>query len=297
MKITIIGGGAVGLLTSGYLTELGHEVDLITKTEEQASLIHKHGVTIKRKGIERSYKVRVTSFQNNLSPNADLYIITLKQWHLHDFFLQWNGTKQPILMLQNGMGHMETAMEYLTESSLYAGSVTHGALKIDEVTVEHTGIGDIVIGPWLNNCPPLVDLIDEVHTHFPIHYTNDIQYILKRKLLINLVVNPLTCIYQVKNGELLNNPYFYKNVRGLFEEGIQVLGLDDLEWEVVKKVISQTSENKSSMFRDMEKGLPTEVEAITGYVLKVAEHKGISLPLTSFVHKSILGLERGKCHE
>ncbi|WP_218197354.1 ketopantoate reductase C-terminal domain-containing protein, partial [Pseudomonas sp. 2995-1] len=56
-------------------------------------------------------------------------------------------------------------------------------------------------------------------------------------------------------------------------------------------LIQRTSKNESSMYRDVEMGRATEIESITGYVLKLGQQKRISMPITNFIHQSILGFE------
>ncbi|MBU9712410.1 2-dehydropantoate 2-reductase [Evansella tamaricis] len=291
MRVSIIGAGAIGLLTASHLSFQGYDVQLITRTKEQAEKINEYGITLKTEGQSRTVPIFASNHVENRSFN-DLWIITLKQWKLKEFFRDWeNKTPLPqMLFLQNGMGHLEAAESFFPSAPLFAGIVTHGAMKLDERTVRHTGIGEIIIGTWKgSNSIPLM----ETHTKpFPILWSHDILKSMKQKLLVNLVVNPLTALYGVNNGELLTRPALNKNVYALFKEGIMALELPEGEWGTVLRVIQQTAENESSMLRDIKQERSTEIESITGYVLKLGEQKGLHLPITSFVHQSILGLER-----
>jgi 2-dehydropantoate 2-reductase len=46
------------------------------------------------------------------------------------------------------------------------------------------------------------------------------------------------------------------------------------------RVVRSTAENRSSMLQDVERGHPTEIEAISGTILLLGQRHGISLPAT-----------------
>ncbi|WP_167553118.1 ketopantoate reductase family protein [Evansella clarkii] len=290
MRIAIIGGGAVGLLTGGYLSLSGHHIHIITRTEEQADILNSKGLNLETGNGVETVCVNAEHHASAEYMDCDLWIVTLKQTVLDSFLAKWRDVEglPPVLFLQNGMGHMEKAEKTL-RSSLYAGAVTHGALKTGLNSVEHTGKGDIHIGLW-RGCK--LDLAAQltIPDSFPVYETGDIQLMLKRKLLVNLSVNPLTALYRVKNGELLENPEWAKNVKAVFSEGVSVLGLDEKEWDRVEAVITRTGENESSMLGDVKSGRKTETEAITGYIMQLAAERGLEMPVTSFLHRSITGI-------
>lgn len=295
MKVAVIGAGAIGLLISFYLCEAGHEVTVVTRTVKQREALQKKGINLYRDKLVKNKFVNVCTFSDISYKNNDLWIVALKQYDLTQFFERWQDASQlpPILFLQNGLGHLEKAEKSLN-TKLLAGSITHGAMKKSDTEVVHTGMGEIVFGDWKDASLSgmIVDKLQNISS-FPMVISDNISYILKRKLLVNLVVNPLTALYQVRNGELLENKYFAENAKDVFSEGIRALQLGEEEWSYVVQVIKNTAENESSMLRDMKLGRKTEIDAITGHVLQVGKERGLSLPFVQFLHRSINGLERG----
>lgn len=293
MRIGVIGGGAIGLLTAFYLRELGHEVTVVTRTVRQKEALHKKGITLFVDGEQKNIFVNTCTYTELGYDANDLWVVTLKQYDLMEFFEEWQSVPNlpPVLFLQNGMGHLERGERYL-RTTILAGSVTHGAMKTSDTEVVHTGFGEIVVGNWKSYSDETVLKHLKTSSSFPIIISNDITYILKRKLLVNLVINPLTALYGVRNGELLTNIYFQENAKKVFLEGIRALNMDESEWDYVVQVMELTSENESSMLRDIKHGRRTEIDAITGYVLHKGKEKGLSLPYVSFLHRSIIGLER-----
>ncbi|MDQ0253829.1 2-dehydropantoate 2-reductase [Evansella vedderi] len=298
MNVVIIGGGAIGLLAAFYLRKQGHVVTVVTRTSEQREKLLQEGLCLEKQGQSFNLDINASTFQKDDYINGDVWIIALKQTQLDDFFKKWEkySNLPPMLFLQNGMGHLEQASSLFT-SPIYGGVVTHGAMKLNDRTIKHTGLGKIFLGSWkgiTNFDLELATLVSHSTKEFPIIKTDSVEYMLKRKLLINLIVNPLTALYGVKNGCLLSNDEWIDNMRGLFKEGIEVLGLCESEWETVLDVVENTSENESSMLRDLKQGNKTEIHAITGYIIKESFEKNISVPITNFVHRSIVGLEGGR---
>ena len=87
---------------------------------------------------------------------------------------------------------------------------------------------------------------------------------LLKKLVVNAVINPLTSILQIKNGELIENPHYFQIVKSLFTEIQECLHLQKPEhyFNNIIMVCEQTAKNKSSMLWDLEEKRPTEIEAI-----------------------------------
>ncbi|MFP3340851.1 2-dehydropantoate 2-reductase N-terminal domain-containing protein, partial [Micrococcus sp. SIMBA_131] len=73
-----------------------------------------------------------------------------------------------ILFIQNGMGHLSFIK--LLHHNVLVGVVEHGALKIDERTVEHTGDGIIRMSAYsgVPNVRTALSCED-----FPVHYEHD----------------------------------------------------------------------------------------------------------------------------
>ena len=116
---------------------------------------------------------------------------------------------------------------------------------------------------------------------------------LLKKLVVNAVINPLTAILRVKNGELITNPHYYLLVQLLFKEIEQSLQLQNSKghFENVIAVCEKTAKNHSSMLRDLEENRPTEVDAILGYILEKAAEREIDTPMISSFYHAIKGKE------
>lgn len=295
MNVGVIGGGAIGLLFAAYIAP-AFNVKIYTRKIEQAELLNNEGLFLLREGSKLKANIRSEILQNQSLGQLDLLIIAVKQYHLDDLFNQFPSINQAknILFIQNGMGHIPY-LDKLSNDSIYVGVVEHGAMLLSSHTVEHSGIGRTKISPYKVGSSTISNIIATVESdNFPFVYEEDWSEMLTEKLVINSVINPLTSIYRVTNGELLRNIYFYETMKGLFDEVITVFPSRNIElWDRVKEVCDKTANNRSSMLKDLEEGRLTEIDAILGYVLDIAQKKGHKLPITSFLYHSIKGLEKG----
>jgi 2-dehydropantoate 2-reductase len=108
--------------------------------------------------------------------------------------------------------------------------------------------------------------------------------VLWRKLAINCAINPLTVIHRCRNGELLDKPEALAQIASVVEEILQLSKILNLDQglanlhEQVLDVARATANNRSSMLQDIESGKETEIEAITGYLCRLAIKHSMQLP-------------------
>jgi 2-dehydropantoate 2-reductase len=298
MKVGIVGGGAIGLLIATYLTKYDHDVTIIVRREAQKQLIKNEGIhRITSHDDKKSSYEKVTAVTLSESDNEyyDLLIVTVKQYQLQSVLQTIDNKNIKIhyaLFLQNGMSHVPLLRQVKCESVI-VGIVEHGARRLTDNTVIHTGLGKIRTASYSGSVTEVRRLTSALSAeHFPFFYEEEWYKLLAEKLIINSVINPLTTLYQVTNGKLLNNAHFLRNMERLCQESVDVLGLNNNDEMLakVKKICYKTATNRSSMLVDFESGRETELEAICGYILEQAKQKEISVPHTSFVYESLLGI-------
>ncbi|WP_323640376.1 2-dehydropantoate 2-reductase [Bacillus pumilus] len=292
MNIGIIGGGAIGLLCASYLTQ-HHDVTVFTRRNEQAEEIRAFGIERTVKGDTCQATVHA---QAGITGEFDLLIVTVKYHHLQDVLRELS-TLPPhrILFLQNGMAHLLDLENWKTGHSLYIGVVEHGAMKMSDHEVNHTGIGVIKWGAFQHEeAADIKNALNETSPHFQMIYTDEWIKVLEEKLLVNVCVNTLTALLHVRNGELIANPSYEHMMKCAFEEAVSILSLSEKEqlWPYVVSICEKTAENQSSMLQDILKGRQTERKAILGYLLKKAQAHGVAAPHLTFFDRSLEVLEK-----
>jgi 2-dehydropantoate 2-reductase len=291
MKIGIIGAGAIGLLFSYFLSEK-NQVTIYTRSKRQAELIHSEGVCLLDGDTTKNARVEAIPFEL-WTGLEELTILTVKQYHLPTILPVLNDRIKDygsLMFLQNGMGHLKWLSD-LHARRIYIGSVEHGASRVNEFTVSHNGVGITKSAVYRGSKDYLEKLLGTTSAKFPISLEDDYRTILLTKLIVNCVINPLTATFQVTNGALVSNPYFYQIVTSLFQEIANILNIQNREehFANVLSVCKKTSANHSSMLKDIAAGRETEIDAILGYVLEEATQKQMQAPLTENYYNLIKG--------
>ncbi|HRJ76038.1 MAG TPA: ketopantoate reductase C-terminal domain-containing protein, partial [Anaerolineales bacterium] len=119
---------------------------------------------------------------------------------------------------------------------------------------------------------------------FNLQIVDDAESLVWGKLVINAAINPLTALLQVPNGELLSHPKARKMMGALAEETAEVAEAEHVHLPFENPVVAaedvarKTAQNKSSMFQDVLRGAPTEIDAICGAIMKRGQKHGIKTP-------------------
>lgn len=289
MNIAVIGGGSIGLLVGYYLSN-HHHVTMFVKREEQRNSIQLNNINLKQAStLYESANVN-SKIIEDIDSQFDLYIVCVKQIHLKDTltYIEKLSYTRPFLFLQNGMGHIEMIQSY--RQPIYIGVVSHGAHRLLDNEVSHLGNGTIKIASLTGTDEQLNNLIHCLNQkEFQVDGNESWENLLKQKLIINAVINPITALFDVPNGEILINEHLYYLAKKVCEETATVLEISEADsWTEIVDVAERTKENISSMRADVQQKSETEIEAITGYIIKQASTE---IPYTNFIYRAILALD------
>ncbi|MEW5681355.1 MAG: ketopantoate reductase family protein [Pseudomonadota bacterium] len=281
---TVVGSGAIGSLAACRLKLAGYNVGLHLKQPRALSI---------------DFAGRQLHF-SAASPPFTAVLIPVKSYAIIDAvqsLLPHLATDAQLVLSHNGMGTLEQVLPLLAPGQgLWFLTTTHGALK-QQQTLLHTGQGQSVLAP-LNHAAkaytPMVLPAMEAALG-PVTLVEDITPFLWQKLAINAAINPLTAIYNCRNGELLQAE-FAPLLTAAINEVQQVAAacgviLDyALLQQKVLQVVAATAENFSSMQQDIANKRRTEIEAINGYVVQQAARFGIAVPHNNAMLAQVLCL-------
>ena len=202
------------------------------------------------------------------------------------------------LTLQNGLDNPETIAG--TAERVIAGTTAQGVTLTGPGEIRHAGGGDTTIGPWKGVDREAVILVRDLFEEAGIRtrVADDIRRELWSKLVVNASINPIAALAGVPNGRLVQD----KDLQGLLDavcrESTAVaraegMALDPDEMvRLTRLVARRTYGNRSSMLQDLDRHRRTEVDAITGAVLRAAEQRGIEAPLNRALHALVAARER-----
>ncbi len=286
MKVGILGAGALGLMFASKLQKRKDaQYYLIARTEQQREKIREKGIIFEEDELKEKIDIEVLT-ENQKKENIDWIFLMVKQTHLQHLeksLSQWVSKDTKIIAFQNGIGHYEQ-LKRMTLNPIYLAVTTEGAYKKNNNHVIHTGVGETYVGSTEGNEIPeqIINFLNEAGIKTV--YSENILEKVWRKLIINAAINPLSAIYEVKNGQLIENEVIKSIMRKIVGEVIAVANaegisfVEDME-KVVEQVCQKTSENYSSMLQDIKIKKKTEIEAIAFEIVYLGEKRQIK-PVT-----------------
>ncbi|MCP3741733.1 2-dehydropantoate 2-reductase [Rossellomorea sp. BNER] len=292
MKIGIIGAGAIGLLFAAYLSEKNH-VSVFVQNDKQKQVLLKQGIQIKmNERVSDCYVLAETSYEN--LGECNLIIVAVKQYHLTNVIpqIKTHSNNKPILFLQNGIGHLKY-MESLSNPTLIVGAVEHGAQKVSDSSILHNGVGKTNIALYKGSYESLQKVKSLSSQNFSFSIQDNYEEMLIRKLIKNAIINPLTALLNVPNGELVLNCHYREVMKGIYNEFENIFPqLNQIvSYVEVEEICRNTSENRSSMLMDFELNRRTEIEAILGAPLEIARERQVETPMISLLYSLVKGKE------
>ncbi|WP_167858929.1 ketopantoate reductase family protein [Paenibacillus cymbidii] len=312
MFIQIVGGGSIGLLFAGKLAAVsdGLRCAIVARSREQRDALAQAGITVQGGG-PAGLAALTPEEAAAQADKPDWLLLAVKQGDIDAAFAAliggMLGAQTRVLCLQNGIGHLERLSASVPPSRLYAATTTEGARRLSATEVRHTGSGVTLFGraaaetPAADGAPQAEEaekkLVSALHSAgFDAAVSNPIHVILWNKLLVSAVINPLTAILGVTNGQLPQLPHAEELMRTLHAEASAVMRACGYEpapdaWERLLDVCRRTADNRSSMLRDIEEGRATEIDWIVGELLREAEARGEAVPALRTIYRLVKALE------
>nr|WP_314263481.1 2-dehydropantoate 2-reductase [uncultured Moellerella sp.] len=285
MKITVIGCGTIGKLWLSALSQQGHDIQGWLRLPQPNVMVAVNDI--------RGKLFQQLIPTNNLSHlrESELVIASLKAGQISNALNPLSrviSQECPILLLHNGMGTIDELN--LAHHPLLAGITTQGAWQ-DHQQVYHVANGITHIGALNNKGDQYSYVADILHKSLPdVAWHNQIINTCWQKLAVNCIINPLSVIYDCTNGELLN---YDDQIRRLNYEIYSVMDAEgihtkeELLYQYVISIMSSTTKNYSSMLQDIRNQRQTEIDYITGYLLKRARSYGIPTPENDRIYQQI----------
>ena len=295
MEVVIAGAGSIGLLIGSYLAESGWKVTFFVRRAEQAELIQAQGIQRINKSDSAVNFEAIAETDIHQVPKDVPWIVAVKSAGVASIVdtLVSQQIKSPILFVQNGFSHFNL-VNSTALPNVFFSTVEHGAGRIDDRTVSHNGIGMMKIAPFRGPITSFDAILTSSSTSFPIEFVEDARKTVFRKVLINCMINPLTAILQVKNGELLVNSYAKTLFDQLYDEVLNAFPEmhSELPKSAVEEICRRTCDNKSSMLNDRLKGRPMEIDTIVSVLLQMAEERSKSMPLLKTLEQLLYAVDR-----
>ncbi len=183
----------------------------------------------------------------------------------------------------------------------WAGICNAGVYSTTPFSIVHAGRGPMVLGIVSSNADPTPgsnDMIRQLLDAEDLEATMASPVELKKaqllKLVVNAIINPLTVIFNCKNGQLFDQEPRTTLMKTLLKEagavarallpvsdqGADVFSDEQLT-DLVLSIADKTGKNTSSMLQDIRAGRQTEIDYISGYIVRQGMGLGLPCPKNS----------------
>jgi 2-dehydropantoate 2-reductase len=295
VTVVVFGAGAVGSLFAYRFAAAGRGVLLIGKPEPVAA-IRAHGLRVEGEGAG-TLRVEAATEIPRGSP-VELALLTVKTFDLEGAAgeLGRRLPPTPLLLPQNGL-NLEPTVRTALQSSRWPDPApwivraVHSmpATLLAPGVVRAAGTGEVVLPQRSGNLPGS-DSVDGFVRLFRdagmrVRTVPSIEREVWRKALVNAAINPVTAVHRVPNGALASGS-LRAEALGLLREAYAVASTLSLDLSLeeatrdLDQVVRATADNRSSMLQDLDRGRRTEIDAISGEILRLGASKGIDLPAT-----------------
>jgi 2-dehydropantoate 2-reductase len=313
MRALIYGGGAVGLGIASCLLKTKDRVDIIAR-EGTVSALRKHGLV--RTGILGDYSAGpaafgcYTSLSEIKTKTYDYILVCTKSFDSFKAakdlsgYISLFGDKTKIVLFQNGWGNAEVFTSFFDGEKIYNARVITGFRrpKQNEVTIT-VHADSIHVGSLFNEDLECIEgLCQSINKGgIPCEATCNIERDLWAKMLYNCALNPLGAILDVPYGELAEHEPSRIIMKGIVEEVFEVIEAAGYQthWRsprdflevFYKRLVPDTAEHKSSTLQDILARKKTEIDALNGAVIKLAEKHKVNAPYNSAVYNIVKFIE------
>lgn len=300
MIVTIAGCGALGSLLTARLIEGGVQIQAFQRKGPQLEALKRNGITIEadRTGATRNFRLMTVSDDASELKPSRLIIVLVKSYNTEEIYpvrdiLEEDGI---VLTLQNGLGNAERLARIFGDAKVAVGVATYGAYRISPGVIGWGGDGSIFLGPWKRGLDMswVGDFLKDAG--LDVIYMEDPRPAIWKKLAINAMVNTTAALTGMKNAEMLANPLALEMMKRLGKEAVEAasragvyLDFDEV-WAMHLENLERTAGNKPSMLQDIEAKRQTEVDAISGGVLKYSQDDK-EFPYTRSVHALLKAID------
>lgn len=196
------------------------------------------------------------------------------------------GPRTIVLSLQNGVDNVEQIQDAANIAAVRA--VVYVAASVPESGhIKHVGRGDLVIGPE-NEQTRILETVFK-RTGVPCRVSDNIEGELWTKFIVNCALNAISALSRATYGRIAEDADACELVRAVIEEVFAVArarevvlpGLEnaDMAMASVIKLTTQMTGALSSTAQDLDRGKPTEIYSLNGFIARQGAQLGVPTPV------------------
>jgi len=279
IKHAILGAGAIGGLIGTALAWLGEDVTVIIRAETLPN--YPGNLTLERPQGTISAPAKASAW---LTEPVDVLWISTKSYQLHAALESARAMPACVVPLLNGIDHVEVLRERFGHDQVLPGIIAVEAEKIAPgrfvqrtpmVRLNLAANGDRLLGP-------IVARLSQIG--FACQFVANEQTLLWSKLCFLAPFALVTSASGMNKGEILGSPEWKQKLVSAIDEACAVAKASGAEVDgpKLRPVFDSMPDGmRSSMQKDVAAGLPLELDAISGPILRGGERYGIDVTTTA----------------
>jgi 2-dehydropantoate 2-reductase len=277
------------------------DVTVLCRREEHAAALNAHGLRVSGRH-DFTAAVRAATAAAEL-PKAELAIVATKTTELDaaasGLAGHWPGAA--IMTVQNGLG-AEDAVRRHGDWRLVSAVTFMSGTRHADTHVEYILDTETWLGPYGETPHVLVEEIAAllVESGLKARAFDDLRPAQWSKLIFNSTVNSIAALTSLPHdqhfAETDRIEHLGHLVRDLMDEGKRVAEAAGIElhedpWEMNVLATQRGSRHYPSMLEDVEARRPTEVDHITGALVREAARLGVPVPLQTAMYRLVKARE------
>jgi 2-dehydropantoate 2-reductase len=289
----------IGSLLAGHLARVA-DVSVLCRREEHARALGEHGLRVTGRS-EFTATLRAATDPAAL-PEPDLVVVATKATELETAAARLEGSfaEATVMTIQNGLGAEEIVRRHggwpLLSAVTFMSGTRHGDTHVEYILDTETWIG-----PYEATTPEDAERVAALIASSGLKARSfaDLRPAQWSKLIFNATVNAVAALTGLPHDRHFAERERVEDlghlVHELVEEGKRVAAAAGVElhedpWEMNVLATRRGSAHYPSMLEDVEARRRTEIDLITGSLVREAERHGVSVPL----HTALLRLVKAR---
>ena len=304
MRVLVVGAGAVGGYFGGRLLEKGVDVTFLVRERRKREL-EERGLVIRSVHGDAVLAPKLIASGERTEP-FDLVVFSNKAYHLAGAIADakpYVGETTMILPLLNGMAHMDVLRESFGDDKVLGGlCFIETTLNEKGEIVQTSPAHEVRFGEWSGERTERVEALESLFAGANARFRLSERIVsdMWNKYLFIATMSGVTTLFRAPIGPIRSGEYggaIISRLLGEIKMIMQAHGAPLTE-EMAERQRVQLEQiaptMKSSMQRDMEKGLPIEADHLQGYLLELAKQYDIHAPMLETVYHNLKIYEAGR---
>ena len=295
MKIAIVGAGAMGSLIGGLLVKNNQDVIFIDPWKEHVDMMNENGLFMEETGKEGEFvKVKATT-DIKTAGTVDVIVFLVKGTKTIETIksvLPIMDENTIVITFQNGIGNTEKIVEYVNEDNVGFGVIDFSAVLAGPGRISYQ-LADAEIacnthtGKENTLFTEFIKIMND--TGINAYISDDANYRIWNKLVINANYNVLCGILGINMGNLIDQDYSWTLMKGITKELVEVANKKGIALKYdeciahVKELGEKVRPHYPSLSQDVARKVPTEIDALNGAIVREGKKVGVETPYNEVV--------------